>query len=202
MSVELTDNPGGAGINESALQLVLDGNVQLFEFTYDGKHLSYVPAEDSNELAELMEGTHFFRVIASDVAGNTTSFDSGDFVVDYTGPEISEILPETGAVLSNDQPEVKVVVQAKDLSSVSISIVSADGNQVPVTQDFDAIIGQYRAKPDAPLANANYTATVRAEDIAGNVSEGQVQFAVDTAASDETPPKIVPNFTSTGREQP
>ena len=35
MSVELTDNPGGAGINESALQLVLDGNVQLFEFTYD-----------------------------------------------------------------------------------------------------------------------------------------------------------------------
>ena len=200
MSVELTDNPGGAGIDESELQLILDGNVQLFEFTYDGKHLSYIPAEDSNELAELTEGTHFFRVIASDVAGNTISFDSGDFEVDYTAPGISEILPETGAVLSNSQPEVKAVVQAKDLSSVSISIVSSDGNQVSVTQDFDAIIGQYRAKPDVALANANYTATVRAEDIAGNVSQGQVQFAVDTAASDETPPKIVPNFPQPGDE--
>ena len=200
MSVELTDNPGGTGINESTLQLILDGNVELFEFTYDGEHLAYIPSENSNELTELVEGTHFFRVIASDAAGNTTTFDSGDFVVDYTPPEISVILPETGTVLSNNQPEVKAVVQAKDLSSVSISIVSADGTEVPVTQDFDAIIGQYRAKPDGPLANGSYTATVGAEDIAGNVSEGQVQFAVDTAAADETPPKIVPNFPQPGDE--
>ena len=51
MSVKIADNPSGSGLDKDSIFFVLDGNVDIFDFTYDEESgtVSYTPTV---ELAE------------------------------------------------------------------------------------------------------------------------------------------------------
>ena len=66
IGADLGDNPGGSGVDITSIQLVLDGNKNLYEFEYDETaqtpvRISYTPSADSAELTEFSEGKNTFR---------------------------------------------------------------------------------------------------------------------------------------------
>ena len=87
LSVEVSDALGGSGLDESSVSFVLDGDESISGYSLSGGKISYVPSE------ALSEGEHSFRVTVSDMAGNQTVFNSGNFVVDVTAPTIARTVP-------------------------------------------------------------------------------------------------------------
>ncbi|MDP6751010.1 MAG: Ig-like domain-containing protein, partial [Candidatus Poribacteria bacterium] len=199
MSVEISDNPGGSGIDPESIFFVFDGNTDLYNFSYDGQQVSYTPATDSGELSELSEGEHFFRVMANDLAGNLVTFNSGKFAVDLTPPEFVELLPANNSKLSNAEVEVTAIVEADDLQKADGKLIK-DGTEIPVDIDTDLFKGSVRMKGQAPLVSGNYTATITVIDVAGNSVEGTTIFTIDTTIVDEDPPSFVPQFPQPGTE--
>ena len=196
MSVKITDNPGGSGLDKDSIFFVLDGNVDIFDFTYDEESgtVSYTPT------IELAEGMHFFRITATDFAGNPLTFNSGKFFIDLSPPDFVELLPTDGQKLSNDQVEVTAIVKATDLDQLTGKLVR-DGNEIPVEVDANLIKGSIRIKSKDPLVNGNYTATITAIDIAGNTVEKETNFTIDLGAVDETPPTFVQQFPPPGQPE-
>ena len=204
MAASLSDNPGGSGIDRSSIRFVLDGNRELSEFVYNSEsgQLSYVPASNSAELVSLKEGSHFFRVQASDHAGNQTVYNSGQFVVDYTAPLIEEVLPGEGEVLSSAAVELTALIKADDIGQVSMELLNTDlsGNKLAVSQEYDAISGKLTVKPEVALSNGKYKAVVKAVDLAGNESIREVNFSMNIGGDDTTAPLIKPQFPLPGQE--
>ena len=199
MSVKITDNPGGSGLDKDSIFFVLDGNVDIFDFTYDEESgtVSYTPT------IELAEGEHFFRITATDFAGNPLTFNSGKFFIDLTPPDFVELLPTDGQKLSNDQLEVTAIVKATDLDQkmgLTGKLVK-DGNEISAEAEVNLIKGSIRIKSEKPLVNGNYTATITAIDVAGNTVEKETNFTIDLGAVDETPPTFVQQFPPPGQPE-
>ena len=199
MKVELADNPGGSGIDTDSLQFVLDGNQPLWEFGYQAESglLSYVPDENSSEVLSLPEGLHTFRVVASDLAGNQTIFDSGQFYVDLTAPTITDLLPVDGAILTSPSVKVQALIKDKDVNpdqvEVKIKPLDSDSPQI-LTHKFDPISGKLLAQVENELSSGSYVVMVSVADTAGNISQQEVSFKLDVKAIDSQPPIIRPLF--------
>merc|ERR1711964_674875 len=190
---------GGSGIDPDNLQFILDGNQPLWEFVYQAGagQLSYVPAENSAEVLALTEGLHTFRVVVSDLAGNQTTFDSGQFFVDTTPPEISQILPAEGNTLTSPAVRIQALITAEDVDPDQVSVELkelASNSLIELKPDFDPISGKLSAQVETDLAGGNYLATISVADVAGNLSQQQVNFKLDLAATDSQPPIIRPQF--------
>ena len=65
---------------------------------------------------------------------------------------------------------------------------------IELTPDFDPISGKLAAQVEADLAGGNYLATISVADVAGNLSQQQVNFKLDLTATDSQPPIIRPQF--------
>jgi len=207
IGADLGDNPGGSGIDITSIQLVLDGSKNLYEFEFDEKaqtpvRISYTPSVDSAELTEFSEGKHTFRLVVSDLAGNTTTFNSGQFFVNFTPPTIDQNLPKEGDILSNGDIEITVVSEEEDLAeqAFSLRLFNAGGETVATDEEYDPLKGRLRVKPQAPLADGEYSYLVSVVDLAGNRSEKTVKFKVDSEAQDDSPPTIMPQFPQPGQE--
>ena len=207
IGADLGDNPGGSGVDITSIQLVLDGNKNLYEFEYDEKaqtpvRISYTPSADSAELTEFSEGKHTFRLVVSDLAGNTTTFNSGQFFVNVTPPTIDQNLPKEGDILSNGDIEITVVSEEEDLAeqAFSLRLFNAGGETVATDEEYDPLKGRLRVKPQASLADGEYSYLVSVVDLAGNKSEKTVKFKVDSEAQDDSPPTIMPQFPQPGQE--
>ncbi len=199
MKVEVADNPGGSGIDTDSLQFVLDGNQPLWEFVYQSEIglLSYIPAENSAEVLSLAEGLHTFRVVASDLAGNQTIFDSGQFYVDITPPEIGDLLPLEGDTLTSPAVKIQALIKAKDVAPDQISVKLKQlelDNLMELKANFDPISGKLVAQVENDLPSGDYVVSVSVADIAGNISQQQVNFKLDLTATDSQPPIIRPLF--------
>ncbi|MDP6598461.1 MAG: Ig-like domain-containing protein [Candidatus Poribacteria bacterium] len=203
MKVELADNPGGSGIDEDSLQFILDGNQPLSEFVYqaDSGRLSYLPTENSAEVSGLAEGSHTFRLIASDLAGNQTILESGQFFVDTTAPEISHLLPTEGQTLTSPRVKIQALIQSPDVDQVSVQLKSSElGTQMELKPNFDPISGKLLAQVESDLLAGDYVVAVSVADVAGNISQQEINFQLDLAASDNQPPIIRPQFPQPGQE--
>ena len=204
IEADLGDNPGGSGIDLSSIQLILDGNKNLYEFDYDleKQRISYTPAINSTELTEFDEGAHTFRVVVSDLAGNTTTFNSGKFWVNFAPPIISQNLPQDGDVLSNGEIEITILSEDKDLAdpAFSLRLVTAEDETIPIDQEYEPQKGRLRVQPQNPLEDGEYAYYVTAIDLAGNQSQKTVNFKIDSQVADDSPPTIMPQFPRPGQE--
>jgi MYXO-CTERM domain-containing protein len=139
-----------------------------FECSLDG--VAFTACTSPSSYANLTEGTHTFRVRASDAAGNVeASPASFSWTVDLTAPETS--LTSTPASLSNQ-------------STATFAFSSEAGASFECSLDAEAFSPCASPLTSANLAEGTHTFRVRAADAAGNVdaSPASHTWTVDLTA--------------------
>ena len=198
MSVEFSDGPTGSRVNPDSLTFVLDGNIPIEDFSIDNSRVTYASPGD------LAEGSHFFRVSASDFAGNRATFNSGEFVVDRTPPILARTAPLDGEVISNGGIAITATIEGDDIQTAAMQVfpTAEPENPIPGNNggEFDPISGRLRFQPIGELAVGEYTVEIDVQDQAGNRTEASFTFRVDTGVADTIPPTIVPRFPAPGQE--
>lgn len=140
-------------------------------FTLDEAQLSSILG------TALTEGDHIFYLQAVDAVGNSTNIVELAFTLDRTQPTIDLLTPlvagehsPTARLLGNAQDSVAGVDQIRyDLNGQGFVDVTAD-----TTGAFDALLAQ------TGLAAGTHQLTVEVTDVAGNVTQTQLDFQVNT----------------------
>ncbi|MGB9023964.1 MAG: hypothetical protein WCC94_11100, partial [Candidatus Bathyarchaeia archaeon] len=121
----------------------------------------------------LTDGDHVAYVGAFDEAGNNGTVHVG-FMVDTTPPSLSIILPAFGSVL--DSANVTASWNASDVGS------GIEYYEARLDEGQWMNLGLGTSQFFAGLSNGNHTVSIRAVDKAGNPSETQVVFTVQTSS--------------------
>ncbi len=150
------------------------------EVSIDGEVVATVTANQSGRWVytpqeALEEGAHEVTVVAIDAAGNSASV-SASFSVDLTPPPLRIDAPADGSAIAERLPELRG--ETAPLVQVTLTL----DMQPPMIVVSDAQ-GQWRATPQAPLADGEH-ALVASVD-AGAVSVTS-RFVVDLSAPDLT----------------
>lgn len=134
----------------------------------------------------LDDGEYLFEVIASDEAGNSTSFEQ-TIVIDTAVPVLSEIVLEgavetdDGIVLGNVRPELSGKLEGE----VDDMTVTIDGVELVAGTDFFILPnGTWSLDVPSDLTEGEHKIEIRAVDKAGNEAIEVIDFVVDT-----TPPQ-------------
>ncbi|HHV53893.1 MAG TPA: Ig-like domain-containing protein, partial [Firmicutes bacterium] len=215
ISISVSDNVGGAGIDGSSATISIDGGTPVAA-TYDGVSgtISYTPA------APLAEGTHTVTISVKDAAyppvgpgpdGNLATV-TWSFGVDTVAPTLSGQLPTGNINISNPT----LSVDFSDATSgydATASPTTFTLDSVAVTPDSEplngALTGQI-TKATSGHAEGTHSVVIQARDLAGNLSNSlSWSFFVDTVAP--TPPTVTvtsptndttPTFTFNGASDP
>ncbi|HEY8466431.1 MAG TPA: Ig-like domain-containing protein [Solirubrobacterales bacterium] len=136
------------------------------------------PCASSAEYEDLADGEHAFSVRATDAAGNVEAEPpTRGFVVDTVAPRTTITFGPAGPT-ANPRPRFEFEAEEPD-ADFRCSIVPAGSGP-----EFGPCSGPASHRPAAPLADGEWTFTVRAVDEAGNVEAEPPSrtFTVDTAA--------------------
>lgn len=129
------------------------------------------------------EGRYVFQISAIDVAGNESERDELTVVVDRTGPDVSIGSPEDGTLLQGVTDLRGTAYSEDDFQQYHVS-VEQNGAEVPIATYTLPRQGERLAQWNTlDHADGDYTLTVRAEDVHGNLNSETVSVSVDN-----TPP--------------
>ena len=173
----------GVGEVGSTIRLTIGGVTHKFEVDASGTW--------SFDLGNLDEGNHKVTVVASDAAGNTATT-TETIVVDrsvvLTGGLTSTADNDTGESSSDDYTANKRPAfsgTSDPHANITITIVLASGG----TLTFEAVADEKgnwvtdSSMYSTALSDGNYEYTIKAEDSAGNTSEIEDSFVIDTRIS-------------------
>ena len=144
-----------------------------FEVKIDEETWVYIGNSSSFTFEGLTDGDHVAYVGAFDEAGNNRTVHVG-FMVDTTPPSLSIILPAFGSVL--DSANVTASWNASDVGS------GIEYYEARLDEGQWMNLGLGTSQFFAGLSNGNHTVSIRAVDKAGNPSETQVVFTVQTSS--------------------
>ena len=152
---------------------VFDGEQDLGAATITGDAFTFETT--------LAEGTHRLTLVATDLAGNTTGFDTDtDIVIDQTAPDVAiafqRLLIDTGDsafdFVSSDGRIMLGGTASDDIDLVGVSIVNGD------TVLGDAMLTGAGWSFETDLAVGSYALAASAVDLAGNVATSASQPTV------------------------
>lgn len=135
----------------------------------------------------LAEGTWYFRVSATDAAGNESAFSAPAVTyVDTTPPTLAVVGP-TGYLAGS--PEEIVATYSDDASGVDLDtlVVTVEGAASGLVADLEVVADDdvITVTLGEELADDTYTVTITVSDAVGNESDALTwQFTVDTVAPD------------------
>ncbi|WP_158174798.1 Ig-like domain-containing protein [Grimontia hollisae] len=148
----------------------------------------------SEETAELLkDGTYSWSFVAEDVAGNRSAEQKGEFKLDTKGPEVTfaGITKETDTgndkddmLTNNEKPVFTGTVS--EASKVTVTLTPANGGKSYTFTTSEYVNGNWSITPNVDLADGQYTVTITATDMAGNVSNSVVSekpLVIDTDVS-------------------
>lgn len=124
-------------------------------------------------LSGLSQGPHVVVVRATDPAGNVTSV-TRNFTVDTVAPVVSISSPTAAQLFVSTTVPVAFTANDTNLASVTCAIDGGSFSACTSPRSFTS------------LAQGDHTVVVRATDNAGNTTEDDVTFRVDTIAPDLT----------------
>ncbi len=151
ISVELTDNSDGSGIDNGSIVLIIDGIDETRNAVITGSSISIKPV--------IKDGLHEVRLTVSDKAGNTAAA-NWNFTLDTTPPEITISIIST---LTN-QTVVPIIKAVDARDTRPIIAVLLDG--IP-----------YDGSPIA--SEGEHILTVTASDDLGNTAIQTINFTID-----------------------
>lgn len=148
----------------------------------------------SEETAKLLEdGTYSWSIVAEDVAGNRSAEQKGEFKLDTKGPDVTfaGITKETDSgnaqddmLTNNEKPVFTGTVS--EASKVTVTLTPANGGKSYTFTTSEYVNGNWSITPNVDLADGQYTVTITATDMAGNVSNSVVSekpLVIDTDVS-------------------
>lgn len=191
------DTPTISGTSEAGAMLlveVLDNMnnvIQTLTPTSDGMGGWSVDA------TTLPEGDYSASVTATDAAGNTNK-DTVTFTIDTTAPGISITAPTDTQVLA--EREVIVSGASEPNSNISVELRDDTGATIETQQTTTDVNGAWSVTFQG-VANGDYTAAATSTDDAGNTSDAQVDFSVDSDEPNLTVTEPAPD-TNTTETQP
>jgi len=144
-----------------------------FEVRMDEEAWIYVGNSSSFTFKGLTDGDHVAYIEAFDEAGNNGTLYVG-FMVDTTPPSISAILPASGSVL--DSANVTTSWDASDAGS------GIEHYEARLDEGQWMNLGLSTSQFFVGLSDGNHTVSIRAVDKAGNPSETQIVFTVQTSS--------------------
>jgi len=133
-------------------------------------------------LQSLADGTYHLLLHATDAAGNSADLDV-PFTSDSTAPAVAFIAPLDGDFISGGSGlvSVRAAVTDTNLKAARLSVISSGMEQVLFDgPSFSGASWDAASTPDGPAE-----LTLRAEDLAGNVTTAAITVAVDS-----TPPQV------------
>lgn len=138
----------------------------------------FAPCASPQDLPDLADGAHTFRVRAVDASGVADPTPaSRTFVVDTAPPDVSIDSGPAGPV--NDP--LPTFAFASDDGSATFAC-----SLVPASPAFAPCPGGGTYQPAAPLPDGSYDFSVQATDPAGNATTADRKFSVDTQAPEVT----------------
>jgi hypothetical protein len=178
-----------------------------FECSLDGA--AFATCVSPQEYADLSDGTHTFRVRATDAAGNTDpSPASRSWAVDTTAPTVGSVSPQDGAtgvaLWANVEATFSEAMDPATLTTGTFTLARQDllgllSTPVSATVTYDAASKKATLNPDANLqVGATYTAIVKggssgAKDAAGNpLAADKIWSFTTTTSADTTAPTVQP----------
>lgn len=162
-----TQNQHIATTSPNVLFTATDTNSLTVECDVDGDGFSSCASPLA--LNGLAQGAHTVVVRATDPAGNTTSI-TRNFIVDTIAPAVSITSPTANLFIPSTTVQVNFTATDTNLASVTCAI---DGGS------FSACTSP---RSYTSLTEGDHTVVVRATDNAGNFTEDDVTFRVDTIA--------------------
>jgi len=170
----------GSGINVNSVHVLVDGTDVTSSFSIGASSVQGVFS------AALSEGTHQLRVTVADRAGNVAE-QSAAFQVDVTAPTAAFTSPADNAFTNNLTPAVVLTysdaLSGVDANSIHIFLQPLNGAESEVTSSFTLGVSQVSGTISTPLAAGTYHLRAQVADKAGNITNAESAFAVDT-----TPP--------------
>ena len=171
----------GSGIDPTSVRLFVD--------TADRSSLlTSTSTAASATLLPLSDGTHEVRFTFGDQTGNLTTL-SKTFVVDTHAPQLTIVAPANDAFINASVPALRITYSdvagtGVDLSSFRLTLQKSSETPIDVTSYVT--VGPLEATgivPDASkLTDGTYHLHARILDIAGNISEADNAFEIDTVA--------------------
>jgi len=168
LTAPLSDS--GSGINSSATNLTVDGNVVTANATFSSGTLSYPAA--------VAEGNHTVALTIRDLSGNPAS-KSWIFMVDKSDPAIGSMTPAQGSQVYNVSAISAFITD--DFSGVNLSTLKMVLDGIDVTSGADYASGLFYLVPSR-MAGGNHTVEVWANDRSGNTGYASWTFSVFSKA--------------------
>ena len=182
----ITAPSDGAMITGSAVTLSANATdnsgIQKVDFYYDGSILvatdTVAPFTANWDISSVTDGQHNLFVIATDLAGNTTTSATISVTLDRSLPAVSLMAPANGAVVTG--------------SAVAVSAAASDNigvSRVDFYRDSNVLLGTDTTSPygidwnTSSTSNGAHTLTAVGTDLAGNTTISTVvNVTVDNAA--------------------
>ncbi|HSM87149.1 MAG TPA: Ig-like domain repeat protein, partial [Candidatus Limnocylindrales bacterium] len=168
----------GSGIDPNSVHAFLDATDLTTTF-------SIGDAATAGVLSGVSEGQHQFRVTVADKAGNVAEATSS-FLVDITPPQATFANPADNSFTNNTLPSVVLNysdgLSGVDPASVHIFLQPLNSLETEITAQFTLGAGQATGTVPAVLAPGTYHLRAQIADKAGNITNVDSAFAVDTTA--------------------
>ena len=170
----------GSGINVNSVHVFLDGADVTSSFSVGASSIQ------GAFTTGLSEGTHQLRVTVADRAGNIAD-QTASFLVDVTAPIASFTAPADNAFINTVTPAVVLTysdgLSGIDANSIHIFLQPLNGTETEITSAFTLGASQASGNITTPLTPGTYHLRAKVADKAGNITDTDSAFAVDT-----TPP--------------
>ena len=172
---------------------VTETNLDVVELYVDGTKITSGLTNSDNDYtytsSALTDGSHSFRINATDTAGNGFD-DTYGFVVDTVNPVISAVVPADGSLTNDNTPMISFTVTDSNLDVVELYV---DGTKI--TSGLTNVSADYTCTPTDVLdgdvlTEGSHSFKINATDSAGNELVVIRNFVVDT--TDPVVSSIVP----------
>ncbi len=170
ISAHLSDPNESSGIDESSIEMFVDGD--LVEHEFSSGEVSYTGS------SEMDCGSHDVSLEFSDVVGNNASF-SWDFMIS-TGISFNDESPGDGSFLTDERPDISIEIddEGAGVDEDTLELV-VDGTDV--TEDAEFSDDEITYSPEEDLDEGNITVELELSDTAGERTDFTWSFIIDSS---------------------
>ena len=174
----ITSSPSGAEDEDSVtFEFASSEEGSTFECSLDGAEFEDCTSPEG--YSDLRDGSHTFRVRATDAAGNADGTPAErTWTVDTVAPVVNPLSPDPGSTTRDRTPAIRATAKdaQSDLKKSDLALY-LDGREV-VAFGYDRDAGRITYTPDRKLAYGSHAVRLVARDAAGNATSERWSFRV------------------------